>query len=1675
MDAIRIRGARQNNLKDLDLDLPPGELIVVTGVSGSGKSSLAFDTVYAEGQRRYVETFSPYARQFLDRMDRPRVERIEGVPPAIAIDQTNPVRTSRSTVGTMTELNDHLKLLYARAAALFCGGCGRPVRRDTPDSIADRLLAELAGERVVVTFAVTVPENFTVEEVKGLLAQQGYTRIHAEAGRRLEVVADRLRVEPARRGRIAEALAGALHAGHGTLTLYPLDENRAPGAPLRFSADLHCPDCDLHYQEPTPNHFSFNSPVGACDTCRGFGRVMGIDWSLVVPDESKSLAGGAVKPFQSDSYYECQVELMRFAKRRKIPTATPWSGLTAEQRAWVIEGEGDFDDGVWYGAKRFFDWLESKSYKMHVRVLLSRYRSYDRCPACHGARLKPESLLWRLTGGARQMNLPELLALPIDEAHAFIQALDLGGGMDEAMELLLDEINHRLRYLVEVGLGYLTLDRQSRTLSGGEVQRINLTTALGTSLVNTLFVLDEPSIGLHHRDMGRVIGVLERLRDAGNTLLVVEHDEQVMLAADRILDIGPGPGEQGGEIVFFGTPDELLAGKIGHGATEGTEKRGARRRRDLGTSTLRVLRGSVANPPSLTAEYLSGRMRVAPPAAPKPPAEHWLELLGASEHNLREADLRLPLQRLVCVTGVSGSGKSTLVRDCLYNALAKLQGKPEETPGAHRELRGWEFVDDAVMVDQSPIGKSARSNPVSYVGAWDAIRKRFAAEPESTARGYTAGTFSFNSGNGRCPTCGGTGFEHVEMQFLSDVYLRCPECDGRRYRPEVLEVTFTAPSGEARSIARVLEMTVTEAVAFFAGQADVLRGLEPLQAVGLGYLRLGQPTPTLSGGEAQRLKLAGHLAKSAKGRKGEGGKLFIFDEPTTGLHFADVAVLMEAFQRLLEVGHSLLVIEHNLDVIAAADWVIDLGPEGGSGGGRVIAEGTPEVIRGVEASHTGRSLKEHDQLWERPLGRDSSRSGSRFPARAAYLHPCRQSRPRGRSYSGNEISIHNAREHNLKGVDIRIPREKFTVITGISGSGKSTIAFDILFNEGQRRYLESLNAYARQFVQPAARPEVDAVTGIPPTVAIEQRTSRGGRKSTVATLTEVYHFLRLLFVKLGTQYCPACEIPIEAQSSEAILARLMRDHRGGEVELFAPLVVARKGIYNELAQWAVSRGFRELRVDGELLSTDPWPKLDRYKEHDIDLPLGSASADPRNEKALRELLEQALTHGKGVVKVFPVGTTSPVGAAPRPRSGAKKKTAPTRSKRGAKQEITLSTHRACPSCGRGFPELDPRLFSFNSKHGWCESCFGTGLKLTGFDEEQTGEERAWNDAYDGEAKPCPACHGQRLRPEALAVRLDDHTIGEIAALPVALANHLFRRLKLKGREAEIARDVVAELSSRLGFLEQVGLGYLTLDRAAPTLSGGEGQRILAGRPARLHPARRLLHPRRADHRPPSPRQPHAPRHPARAGAQGQHRGGGGARRGDHPRGRSPDRHRPRRRPPRRRGGGPGEPRRSDAGEGLRHRPDPRRTAAPPADGTAQGDRRHPAARRRQRHPAQPEGGGPGDPAQPPGLRHRRLRLRQVHPGARGDPRQPPPMDWRPFKKRGPQGQGERLHRPHRLGTDPAHPGGGPDPHRQDPALLPRHLHRLLGRDPQTLRRHPGGAAERLGPRPLLLQRQGRPL
>lgn len=1339
----------------------------------------------------------------------------------------------------MTELNDHLKLLYARGAELFDRKNAQPVRHDTPETIYTELLSRCAEHdyRLIVTFPVELPESATPDEIEQWLSVSGHTRVQAErqvltpTGPRkvLDVVADRFRMAQVDRARAIEAIEACLKRGGGRINIYVqnamADETAGPQI-WRFSTGLHNPQSDLYYADPQPALFSFNSAYGACETCRGFGRVIGVDWGLVIPDPRKTLRGGAIKTLQTPAWKECQDDLLRYAGQSGIRPDTPWSELTEAEREWVIDGAPDWDgewQRHWYGIKRFFGYLESKAYKMHIRVLLSKYRSYTPCDTCGGARLKTESLLWRLgtkanadgvlEAGRRFMphgvewtrpqlealpglTVHDLMLLPLSRVRQFFDGVNLPAArLDDALGLLLAEVRTRLRYLCDVGLGYLTLDRQSRTLSGGEVQRINLTTALGTSLTKTLFVLDEPSIGLHPRDLNRIVEAMHRLRDAGNTLVVVEHDPLVMLAADRLIDMGPGPGERGGAIVYDGLPAEVCR---------------------AGT---------------LTADYLSGRRHVADAAGwtrrPVTPQTPRMVLEGASEHNLCDVTIEIPLQRLVCVTGVSGSGKSTLVQDVLYPALARQLGRVSHTPGAYRRLSGAEAVHDVVFVDQSPIGKTARSNPASYVGAFDEIRKLFARAPLALQRGYGPGMFSFNSGDGRCPTCGGSGFEHVEMQFLSDVYLRCPDCDGKRYRAELLEVRIErgAPS-RALNIADVLALTVSEAMQFFAQDAEVLRVLQPIVDVGLEYVKLGQPVPTLSGGEAQRLKLAAFLAEAAPARASRaaavapGARFFMFDEPTTGLHFDDIAKLMQTFAKLLARGDSLLVIEHNLDVIRAADWLIDLGPEGGEGGGRVLCAGTPDAVKACPASYTGQALIQYEQAL--PTGVAASAKVS-----AASAQTARDATARQKIEGEDVVRIVNAREHNLKSLDVDIPHGKFNVITGVSGSGKSTLAFDILFHEGQRRYLESLNAYARSIVQPAGRPEVDAVYGIPPTVAIEQRLSRGGRKSTVATISEVWHFLRLLYVKLGLQHCIHDGTPVTAQSAEAIAAQLLREHRGQHVGLLAPLVVNRKGVYTDLAKWAKARGNTHLRVDGEFVPVDAWPKLDRFREHTIELPVADLVVTPDHEAQLRQALDETLELGKGVMHLL-----SPLDGL----SEALREGAATASLGTLK---VLSVKRACPVCSTSYPELDPRLFSYNSKHGWCPTCVGTGLALT-------REQRAAYDdtrlATDGQGReqslpaqepepdgmgdtPCPDCAGTRLNPVARAVTFDTHPIVEIAQWTVTQTRHWIQALKLEGRDAGIARDVVSEIGNRLQFLEEVGLGYLGLDRAAPSLSGGEAQRI----------------------------------------------------------------------------------------------------------------------------------------------------------------------------------------------------------------------------------------------------------
>ena len=953
---IIIRGARTHNLKNVDVSLPPRSLVVMTGVSGSGKSSLAFDTIYAEGQRRYVESLSAYARQFLERMEKPDVDSIEGICPAIAIRQKNSIRNPRSTVGTTTEIHDYLRLLYARVGRTYCRNCGREVVRETAEVVARRLCELPPGTRIMIGFDMPViaaapltpvhdldDEESTVGEgvvddetpapqldLPGLgdsiaetiaaLRRKGFGRLFVDGQTvaledvdslalkdrpALQVIVDRLKIDGDLRTRLTDSIETAYVEGGGAAFAIELSEEAGEAPRVhRFSERFECRMCNIPYEVPQPRLFSFNNPFGACPLCHGFGNIIELDMALVVPDASKSILENAIEPW-SKPHYRAQLTELKRAARGRVRLDVPWADLSVDEKRYVIDGDGASFEGV----KGFFRWLERKKYKVHVRVFLSRYRGYLTCPECGGARLRREARDVKVGG----CTIDTVCGQTVREADAFFASLELSEKDAAIADKVLREIRKRLGFLRDVGLDYLTLDRLSSTLSGGESQRINLATSLGSALVDTLYVLDEPSIGLHSRDNERLIAILRQLRDQGNTVLVVEHDADMIRVADTVVDMGLGAGEQGGRVVFSGT-----------------------------------LQGLLQEPRSLTAKYLRDELAIPVPATRRRPSNQRIRLLGASEHNLRNVDVDIPLGLLTCVTGVSGSGKSTLVHDVIYAALKRAKGDWDRRVGNHRKLEGAEFITDVVLVDQAPIGRTPRSNPVTYLKAFDPIRELLAATKDARSRGLTASHFSFNVPGGRCEACEGEGVVKVEMQFLADVFVPCDQCEGKRFKPQVLEVKY-----RGRGVDQVLDMTVREALTFFSSSPKVLRRLQVLDEIGLGYLRLGQPATTLSGGEAQRIKIAAHLSSQSGDRV-----LYILDEPTTGLHFDDIAKLLAAFRKLLQAGHSLLVIEHNLDVIKTADWIIDLGPEGGAEGGAIIATGTPEQIVQNEASHTGRYLRD---------------------------------------------------------------------------------------------------------------------------------------------------------------------------------------------------------------------------------------------------------------------------------------------------------------------------------------------------------------------------------------------------------------------------------------------------------------------------------------------------------------------------------------------------------------------------------------------------------------------------------------------------------------------------------------------------------------------------------------------
>lgn len=1359
--AIRLRGARQNNLKSVDLDLPIGKFIVVTGLSGAGKSSLVFDCIHAEGNRRYAETFSPYARQFMELMERPKVDAIENIRPSIAIEQGNTVKTSRSTVGTMTEICDYAKVWFAHVAQLHDPETNAIIKLDDPASIWKECRKTFPDEKVLITFDVQRPKQLKADTILQSLISQGYTRLLLDGqlvrtekvdgdslrpDSALHVVQDRLSLAGNNRARFLDAARNALHFGQGQLAIRQED-----GTLLKaFSEGLHRPGSSRRFRPATPNLFSFNSPIGACPECRGFGRVIEIDDRLVIPDHRLSLADGAIKAFSGAVYSESQRDLVRACKKHRVPVNLPWQDLSEQHKAFVMDGEPDFGapgkgyQQAWYGVRRFFGWLQENTYKMHVRVFLSRYRSYVTCPSCNGNRLQEESLCWKWKGHT----LPELYRLPISDLLERLTGESLPQKEPRA-GLALQAMLTRLRYLAAVGLDYLTLDRTSRSLSGGETQRVNLTSCLGTSLVDTLFILDEPSIGLHSRDIDRLIRLLRELAQAGNTVLVVEHDEKIMRAADRLVEVGPRPGADGGQIVYSGTP-----------------------------SGIQKLRSSP------TGNFLSGRRSIKVPTERRSIDANTprLRLRGIKKHNLRGLNVDIPLQRFVVLGGVSGSGKSTLLHNAIYQGLLSRSGKACEDPAAIEDLSVDCGFSEIILVDQSPVSRTPRSNAVLFCGAWDSIRQLFAQTNDARQKSYTASAFSFNSGDGRCPHCQGLGYEKVEMQFMADVYVPCPICEGKQFRPEVLDIRWNG-----LSIADVLGLTIDQAIDQFAEIGPVRNKLAGLREVGLGYLPLGQPLNTLSGGESQRLKLMRYMGSIGNGQH---PALLLLDEPTTGLHLADIDLLMGVLHGLVEQGHSLVVIEHHQDVIKNADWFIELGPDAGHRGGQVVFEGPPQEVRDTASALylTGTLKTARKELLAKPKRRKEG------------------------------LLLTGAREHNLKNISTRLPHQQMTVVTGVSGSGKSTLAFDIIFAEGQRRFMESMSSWARQYVEQLPKPDIDSLTGISPTVAIEQRVTHGTRKSTVATITEVAQYLRLLYARIGIQHSPETDEPLVALAPHAIISHLRKQilslsdrQRRHPVHLLAPLIRNRKGHHEPLALWARKQGYVTLRIDGNWSPLEKFKKLDRYREHIIDLVVGSISANktglqasgPKGEPIqLETLVHSALQLGKGSFFVASEKNLDP---------------------------IWFSTSRSDPITGQAFPDLDPKDFSWNAPRGWCPTCHGYGMIYPWMVEDERFENL--DEAHTDEAgSSCPDCNGQRLNRISRAVFLKTqsghrYNLPELLALTPSKLLGVLTDLVTDQRSSRILDELLPEIRERLRFMDDVGLGYLSLDRATKTLSGGESQRI----------------------------------------------------------------------------------------------------------------------------------------------------------------------------------------------------------------------------------------------------------
>ena len=1460
---IVVRGARENNLKNVHVSIPRGSLTTITGVSGSGKSSLAFDTIHNEGQRRFLESLSSYARQFLGQIEKPDVDHIDGLSPTVSIDQKTVNRNPRSTVGTITEIYDHLRLLFARLGVPHCPGCHEPIRPQSVDQIKDGLLGQKSGRNLVVLAPIVKDRKGEYRKELENLRLKGYARARIDGEIRrldedvalaryerhtIEVVIDRIKAQPAKASRLAEALEQGLALGGGIVNVLDGDEH------LIFSSSLACISCGASFAELEPRLFSFNSPHGACEACGGLGLHRDVDPDLVVPDGTLTIREGAITPLATSSLRNLggisQGSLESIAQHFGFDLDTPWEELDSETRGIVMNGSGSEKVRIktTYQGK---NWKVKSSKHRSIEGVLPGMRGifkrsapkyFDRfvaeitCVDCEGSRLNAMARAVEFHG----RTIDDLVGCSIDELKSFFTDIDLAGRDRLIGVPILKEVESRLRFLDAVGLGYLDLDRSAATLSGGESQRIRLATQVGSRLKGILYVLDEPSIGLHSRDNARLIETLEDLRDLGNTVCVVEHDQEMMERSDHIIDVGPGAGVHGGEIVNHGRIGDL------------------RRNRE-----------------SVTGAFLAGIREIALPEKRREPGDEWLVVEGASQHNLADIDCSFPVGLFTVVTGVSGSGKSTLIDDILKRALAAHYHGAKSRPGRHRRVTGFEHFDKVIEIDQSPIGRTPRSNPATYTKLFDLIRDLFARVPESKARGYTKGRFSFNVVGGRCSGCSGAGVKIISMQFLPDVSVTCDDCAGMRFNPETIEILYGG-----KNIHDVLEMTIEEAAEFFTNHPKLKRVLDALMAVGLGYVRLGQPATTLSGGEAQRVKLASELRRPATGRT-----LYLFDEPTTGLHFDDVDKLLAALQGLVDGGNTVVVIEHNLDVVKVADWVIDLGPEGGSGGGQVVFSGPFDELVDCDESHTAAAIREH-------------------------LGQSKRKRPRRRAIKDQSVKgkivIEGARTHNLRGIDVSIPTGSFTVITGPSGSGKSSLAFDTIFAEGQRRFVESLSAYARQFLGQLEKAPVDRIEGLAPAIAINQRNASRNPRSTVATTTEIYDYLRLLYARVGHPHCCECGEFLEAWSPSKIWRELKRTSEGQKGRLVAPLfsttlksdlALARPTGLKVAADALRAAGYLRVLVDGVEHRLDQrLPALSRAKQ--IWLVIDRIAVSPRARKRVLEAAEQAWEEGRGICGWVPADS----------------------------EAVWFTRSRLCLVHGRSMPdELSPRMFSFNSHHGSCPTCLGMGtirlcapdllvnepdrpllsgamknepgrffkrksyfrktlkslaqakgfdlgrpwnelasheqdLVLHGCDEKvafrvrrnRKGESSSfemnvkwpglcsyvekWFGESDSEkwrekllcvlrVDRCHDCDGQRLGADSRSVTIQDVGIAELTGMTVTGARKFFAGLKLPAAERLIAERPVKEISDRLRFLDQVGLEYLTLDRKAASLSGGESQRI----------------------------------------------------------------------------------------------------------------------------------------------------------------------------------------------------------------------------------------------------------